>query len=360
MEPRNPHHPGRFSPKILAVIFLAHFSGDIYQSFVAPILPLIKESIGLSLTQVGFVISTTTLAGQLSQPLVGVLADRFGPRTFLLTGLVMGSVLIPLMSITPWYSLILVLGALGALGSSMYHPTAAALVGQFSGARGGLSMSIFGLGGTLGYGFGPLLVTLYISAYGLGHLPYATLPGLVIILSMFFMLPAVERQPKPKTNIIDSIKTGLGDAWRPVMLLWLIGSLRSFADISIRTYYPIMYLDGGESLVSMGVMISLYVLGGSVSSVVCGELVDRKGFKPVFYASFALSTPCLIMFLFSQGWWVYPAGFIGGFILMATMFPFGGAGKPHSSQQPFPGFEFHSGFRCGHRRSHIAFGGQTG
>ena len=321
VEANNPAAASPFNPKALAIIFLAHLSGDFFQSFTIPMLALIKEGLGLNLTQVGFVISTVTVTGFLSQPLMGILADRFGTRTFLLIGLTSGAILIPLMSITPWYWALIGLAGLGAMGSAMYHPAAASMVGQFAGHRAGLSMSIFGLGGTMGYGLGPLVLTIYVTAFGLGNLPFLTIGGLAIIALMMITLPLDNRPLPSGSNILDGIKSGLGSAWKPVALLWLIGALRSFADYSIRTYYPIMQLERGESMVSMGLLLSMFVLGGSASAMVCGEFADRKGYKPLFWASFALSTPFLLVFLYCQGWWIYPAAFVAGFILLATMFP---------------------------------------
>ncbi len=71
----------------------------------------------------------------------------------------------------------------------------------------------------------------------------------------------------------------------------------------------------------MGAVLSLFTVGGAMSALVCGHMVDRIGFKPVYYFSFALSSPFLLLFIHSTGWWVYPLAFISGFFMLATLFP---------------------------------------
>ena len=71
----------------------------------------------------------------------------------------------------------------------------------------------------------------------------------------------------------------------------------------------------------MGAVLSLFTVGGALSALVCGHLVDRIGFKPVYYASFALTTPFLLLFIHSTGGWVYPLAFCSGFLMLATLFP---------------------------------------
>jgi FSR family fosmidomycin resistance protein-like MFS transporter len=318
-DPATPSHG--FSLKALSIIFLAHFTGDFYQSFFNPLMPLIRANLGISLTQVGILVSTVTLTGYLSQPVMGLLADRHGPRMFMFIGLFVSALVVPLLAVTPWYLALIPLAAMGPLGSAMYHPTMAGSVAHFAGKRSGLSMSIFGLGGTVSYALGPLVLALFVESYGLTKLPFISLFGLASVVAVMILLPHTPRPPVQMGGILPGLRHGLGTAWKPIMLLWLIGSLRSVTDMSIRAFYPILHLEIHGSVVSMGLVLSLFTLGSSASALVCGNLADRHGYKPVFYASYALATPCVIGFLYSSGFWIYPMVFVAGFVLLATMFP---------------------------------------
>ena len=72
---------------------------------------------------------------------------------------------------------------------------------------------------------------------------------------------------------------------------------------------------------SVGSILSLFTVGGSISAIVSGHLVDRIGYKPVYLFSFALSSPCILLFIHGSGWKLYSMAFLCGFLLLATLFP---------------------------------------
>jgi FSR family fosmidomycin resistance protein-like MFS transporter len=49
--------------------------------------------------------------------------------------------------------------------------------------------------------------------------------------------------------------------------------------------------------------------------------VDRIGFRPIYFFSFALSSPFILLFIHGAGWVLYLIAFVSGFLLLATLFP---------------------------------------
>jgi len=307
--------------KVILALLLMHFTGDFFQSFFMPLLPVLKESFGLSLTQVGLVTSVMTLASFVTQPVTGHLADRFNPRFFLVSGLVLSMVFIPLLGVTPWFGGILALVALGAFGSSLYHPAAAGLVSVHAPTRTGTAMSIFGLGGTLAHSAGPLAVTAYIGFFGLSRLPWLSFVGVGLLLALFMLVPRSREARDHGSLDTVSILGSLKGVMRPILAVWLICTLRSLVDISLKSFYPILHVERGNSLVSMGLVLTMFMLGGSVSAIAGGHFADTRGYRKLFTYSFALATPCLLLFMQASGFWVYPTSFLAGFVLLASMFP---------------------------------------
>ena len=312
---------GNISKKAIFALFLVHFSGDLYQSFIYPLFPIIRENFDLSLSQIGLITAVVTLVSFAAQPIIGILAERFRPGLFMVTGLLLSCVFIPLMGVVPWFELLIVITGLGALGSSMYHPTAAGMVHNYAGDRVAFSMSVFGLGGTIAFSLGPLIVTLFVVTFGLPRLPYMAVFGLAAVACLVILNPlGLEKSPKNERSFA-TLRKSMAGAWKGILLLCALASMRSLVDTTFRSFYPILYSQEGHGLVSVGLVLSIYVLGGSLSSMVFGHLADGKGYRFIFYISFGLSTPCLIWLINSHGWAVYAASFMSGFFLLATMFP---------------------------------------
>jgi len=311
----------QINKKAIFALFLLHFMGDFFQSFILPLLPLLAHKFTLSLTQVGLITGLSTFMAFLIQPIFGYLADQYRTRTILLIGSLVGVVCIPQVGIAPHFGVVLLLIGLGSIGSAIYHPTAAGMVPVYAGRHAGLSMSLFGLGGTTAYTLGPLAFAGYVTLLGLHRLPYVTLLGLLGFVTLFVLLPNSDVASHTKSNPIDSLRESIGDVWKPIALIWSIAVSRAFVEQAVLTFIPVLAASEGYSLVAVGGIISLLTAGGSVSAIVCGHLADRIGFRFIYFFSFALSSPCILLFIHSAGRQVYPIAFLTGFMLMATLFP---------------------------------------
>ena len=103
-----------------------------------------------------------------------------------------------------------------------------------------------------------------------------------------------------------------------MLLIWVVMVLRTFVKQSFLTFTPILYAREGHSLISIGLVISLFTMAGAVSGLFAGHLSDRIGYKPIFYVTFVLATPALFLMLL-LGQWVYPLRRAGGKPDVATL-----------------------------------------
>lgn len=307
--------------KAIFALFLIHFIGDFFQSFVRPLLPVMANKFELSLAKVGLITGIATFMAFLIQPLFGYLADRYKTRLILLIGSFAGAICIPMVGLAPYFWIVLLLIGLGSISSAIYHPTAAGMVSAYAGPRTGLAMSIFGLGGTLGFTLGPIVCSAYVTFMGLQRLPILTIFGLLVFVILFIMIPAADGDGLSRTDFFGTLKESFGEVWKPVLLIWSIAFSRAFVEQSVLTFIPVLAAAEGHSLVSVGGIVSLFTIGGSISALVCGHLVDRIGFKPVYFFSFVLSSPSLLLFINAGGRFIYPFALLAGFFLLATLFP---------------------------------------
>lgn len=65
------------------------------------------------------------------------------------------------------YRWIMILAVVSGIGIAAYHPEAARLVNFAAGTKKGTAMSLFGVGGTMGFAIGPLLITTALLQWGL-------------------------------------------------------------------------------------------------------------------------------------------------------------------------------------------------
>ena len=305
--------------RVIFSLTLIHFTGDFYSSFISPLFPLFVAKLGLSLTQVGVIAGVARLMAFVVQPSVGYLADRYETRTFILGGLLMVVVCIPLSGIAPTFWILLSCVAFGSIGSSMFHPPATGMVPLYAGYHAGMSMSVFNTGGTLAFALGPVFITWYAGAFGLEAVTGTMVFGLLVVVYLYYSMPPPESEGLREYGFIGSLKESLGHAWKPILLIWPVMMLRAIIGQSFLTFMPVLYVDRGYSLVSAGAMFSLFTLAGTFSGLLAGYLSDRIGFNAIFIVSHALMTPALLALLYLPGSWVYPGAAMAGFFTLATM-----------------------------------------
>lgn len=305
--------------KVIFGLFIVHFIGDFYVSFINPLLPVFVEQFSLTLTQVGLMVGISRFLAFVVQPPVGYLADYYRTRFFVLGGPLLAIVFIPLVGVAPAFLALILFISLGSIGSSMFHPTLAGMVSTYSGQHFGFSMSIFNMGGTLAFAGGPLFITYCVSSYGLRIAPYTMIFGLAAMVLLFKIIPLPQGEGLKSLGFAGSLSVVLGPVWKSIMLIWIVMVLRTFVAQSFMTFIPVLYAKEGFSLLSIGTMVSLFTVAGAMSGLMAGHLSDKIGYKPIFYSAFGLTTPSLYLLLCLSGNWIYFGIFWAGFFSMATL-----------------------------------------
>jgi FSR family fosmidomycin resistance protein-like MFS transporter len=305
--------------KVIFALSLVHFTGDFYAAFLTPLLPLFVDKLGLTLTQVGLLAGISRFLAFVVQPSAGYVADHYHTRIFILGGPLLATVFMPLIGVAPSYVVLLFFVSMGSIGVSMFHPPAAGMVSQYAGSRFGLSMSLFNLGGTLSFGLGPIFIAFFVHSWGLESSPVTMVFGLVLMAFLYKIVPVPTTEGLGNLGFMGSIKEAFGEVWKPIFVLWAVMVLRSFVGQVYMTFLPIYYAREGFSLLSIGTIVSIFTVAGALSGVAAGHFSDRFGFKPVFFLSHGLATPCLYLLLLLPGDWAYASAFLAGFFVMASL-----------------------------------------
>ncbi|MFH1912173.1 MAG: MFS transporter [Pseudomonadota bacterium] len=305
--------------KVIFALTMLHFAGDFYVSFVNLLLPVFVEKFGLSLAQVGLIAGIMRMLAFVVQPGVGYFADRYRSRIFILGGPLLSIVFIALVGWAPSFPVLLLFVAIGSIGAAMFHPSIAGMIAGYAGRHLGLSLSIFNMGGTLAFGLGPLFIAYIVGRWGLEVSPWTTIPGLAVMVLLFKVVPAPLGEGLRGEGFLHAVRAAVGEMWKSVVLIWVVMVLRAFVTQSFLAFIPVLYAREGHTLISIGFVLSIFTVAGTVSGVVAGHLSDRIGYKPIYYVSFILATPSLLLMLFLNGIWVYVSSILAGFFMFATL-----------------------------------------
>ncbi|WP_426225179.1 MFS transporter [Pseudarthrobacter sp. DSP2-3-2b1] len=101
-------------------------------SMIAVALVVLRADFGLDVATVTWVVTSFYLSSAAGQPLMGRLADRFGPRRMFMLGMALVAVTCALAPFSPNFALLCVARAVMALGTATAYPSAVVMVGDIA------------------------------------------------------------------------------------------------------------------------------------------------------------------------------------------------------------------------------------
>jgi FSR family fosmidomycin resistance protein-like MFS transporter len=297
---------------ILAIFTAGHIVDDMYMNALPPILPVLIASSGLSFTAAGLLVTFFTITSSISQPFLGFAIDRYQIRWIGALGLIWAGVLFGLMGLVRGYVPLIILATLAGIGPAMFHPHAlSAVSGIATGAKGRV-MSVFIIGGNIGFAISPVLIGALSSSMGQGGMIFIAIPGLLMGMLIWKLSTRLSRGLKSEFYPLS-----MSDI-RPTVVLILVAILRSWVYFSVLSYLPSYFVQLGSSVLRSNAMLSLMLLAGVAGQFTGGTLSDRFGRKEVTMGSLLLASPLLWIFLHSTGPAAMTALFLFGFSVMAS------------------------------------------
>ncbi len=269
-----PRTPAQQAAFLAGLVALAHGVNDAYAAFLSPLLPRIMEKMGLSIALAATLAMTLSLGASLLQPLMGYLADRHGRRLFVVLGPLLSGVFLSMVGLAPTFWVLVAFLLLGGLGSATFHPPGASYAARISEGKGsGLRMSLFSLGGSLGWAAGPLIAVAIVGSMGLEGLWVAMFPGVILALLLWYLLPPrrADRTPAPPPSPVKVLKRMRG----PLGLLMGISVVGAFAQRVYLTMEPIVVARSGGSEGIGAISLSIYLGAQAFGTLTGGYLSDR-------------------------------------------------------------------------------------
>ena len=303
----------------LAILSLSagHFINDAYSNFLGPLLPLLMANLNLSITQAGWLGGILVFSSSFTQPLYGYISDRYLKRFFAVFSPLITAVFMSCIGLAPNFWILAGLLACGGIGIASFHPQSAAMTSFASRNRRGLGMSIFVTSGTIGYSLGPIFITYAVEYLGTDRSYLVMIPGIIVFLSLYFLLPSLEHSSK--TDGGASLGWSLGKYWRPLLLLYVLVVIRSAVQICFVNFLPLYLSQRGLTAIGAGKLTSLFLFFGAIGGFSGGTLADRFGERNVISFSMLCATPFLLAFLLTSGTLSYLMLALGGVVLLSTV-----------------------------------------
>ena len=164
-----------------------HIWSDLFFALMVPLLPLIKEDLDLSFTEVGLLRSVFSGASGVLQIPVGFLAESAGEFWMLIWGNIWVSAGLMAMAASPVFVALLVASAVGGLGGGAQHPLASSMVSRAYDDRGrSTAVGAVNFAGDLGKMVAPVMAGLF--AITLGWRSAMLIVGIAGLVFMFASL----------------------------------------------------------------------------------------------------------------------------------------------------------------------------
>jgi FSR family fosmidomycin resistance protein-like MFS transporter len=280
--------------KILTGLTVCHLFNDLYNWALPPLLPAVIKTFNLTHSQVGFLSSMSIFIQAVLQPTLGYFADLHRKRkAMLIAGFVLYAIGIASLGLASNYWIFFLLCLIIGVGGSTYHPQSANFLSKnFQGIQG-KAQGIHGIGGSLGFYFAPIVITLLVERFGW------RLAVMWLILPILFIVPFLSKLLKePEAHGHKGFVSNLPPS---LILLSIVYGLDSMVHSGFSTFLPTYYVEKGAGLSQAGFLTSYMFLAGLIAQPVGGMLFDKFGGRFVFVTSFGFLTLFIFAFLSATG-----------------------------------------------------------
>ncbi len=173
---------------------VCHSVVDYFSYLIVPLMPLLVTRLHLSDYEKAWILGAGSVASGLIQPAVAWVSDKLNTRWFGTLGLVLSAVATSAIGLAETFPQLLLIQVLSSIGIGAFHPVAAAAVGQLSGRRRSLGVSLFFLGGMAGGISGNTTATPYATAFGLHGFLWLIAPSMVFAGLLVWAIHGVAHQ----------------------------------------------------------------------------------------------------------------------------------------------------------------------
>ena len=287
------HRPA--SRSTLLTLSLGHGCADLCSGALFALLPFLVVERHYSYAAAGVFALTASVASALFQPLVGAHGDSREARWLLPAGLILSGLGIGAVGFATSYPVTLLAVAVCSAGVAAYHPEGARWARHASSSRVTADMSVFSVGGGVGYALGPLVVAAALAPLGLhgtlviAVVPFAAAAAVVVALRRFREKPVGTHELHREAQVRSS-------EWRPFACLVALFCVASAVTIGLITYVPLFLVQArATSPAASNVMTSVLLAAAAAGTLLGGFGAQRLGRRFVLLVPQLLLVPAVAL-----------------------------------------------------------------
>ena len=272
-----------------------HLFCDMNSGILPALLPFLIFAYDFTYTAAAALIFAANIVSSVSQPFIGIYSDIISKKWMVPLGLILGSSGLSVIGFLDNYWAIFAAIMVSGLGTALFHPEAAKTVTLNAGKNKASDMSIFSLGGTLGFALGPIVATVTLMLWDLQGLIILIIPSLIMSLIIWKVTsePAGQKAPVSSAATAQVLPK---DQWKPFSLLSVVLITRSIVFISLNTFIPLFWITIIlQSNESGNILLSIFLISTSAGTLFGGRIADSLGYLKVIRYSFIGVVPVLFI-----------------------------------------------------------------
>lgn len=289
------------------------------------LLPLIKDSLGLSYAQAGLFLSVYHVCSFVANFATGLAVDVSGRRVLMqVIALLVGAAAMLVFGLTSTYVLLCVMIGLMGAANQAWHPAAISYLADRYAQRRGYALSIHAMGANAGDALGPMIAGILLTWMTWGDTALISgIPSVIMAIILILALLPAETPQMRSGNAMGIREYFSGYAAmlknRAVMVLALTAAFRTMAQVGLFAFLPLYIVDVMQkSTVYTGVALMVIQVGGLLASPIAGMWSDRIGRRPIVFGALALSSVMIVLLTFVGNATLYVAGIsVLGFFLFS-------------------------------------------
>ena len=275
--------------RIIGGVSAAHFLSHFYFLVLPPVFLWVRADYGVSYTELGLAIAVFNGVSAVFQTPAGFLADRIGPYTVLIWGLLLEAIAFALVGLVPSYWFLVAMFAVAGLANTVYHPADYALLSHHvDKARVGSAFSFHTFSGILGGAVAPAIVLMLQALVGWrGAFVVSGILGLMAVVVLLVLRGDFANGPHLHKTAAASKP---GADWSlllsgPILRSFVFFALLAAANVGLQNYTVVALhaaynttVEVGNTALTANMMLSAFgVLAG-------GLLVNRLSNHSLFSA----------------------------------------------------------------------------